>query len=407
VKHKPTNPTKNAVARVLLWLAASLIVLITILIVALEIWHNMPFQLPKPTGANAVGHTNFLWSDTTRLDPFASEKDRQRELMVSVWYPAAPNSNSKPAPYLPENWARTSEQDAGFLGILTRRTDAIKTNATENSPLAPSSHGYPVIVFIPGLGPVASDYTTLAEDIASQGYVVVAPTMPYSARMVVFPDGYVARSTPDGNPPDDTAPAELDRRLGSGVLLETWVADVQFVLDQLKILNTTASERFAQHLDLEHIGIIGHSYGGATAFETCHLDSRCKVVVNMDGWLYGTVAKQGLEQPFMFISSENPSCDAPCQEAQQRLQDLYQHSKHGGIQLTIKGALHFNFTDTALLVLPQVTRGMGLIGSSDPQRVLRLTGDYLIAFLNLHLKRQPSSLLGESNTSSEVIFEQK
>jgi dienelactone hydrolase len=408
MQRKLTNPTRNVVARVLLWLIGTLFVLVFILIVSLEIWHNAPFQLPKHTGSSAVGHTMYWWSDTTRTDPLSPKKDRQRELMVSIWYPAMPHADSKPAPYLPEYWARVSEQEAGIMGILKRQTNAIRTNATENSSLAPALHGYPVIVFVPGLGPIASDYTILAEDIASQGYVVVAPTMTYSAQMVVFPDGHVARSTPAGNPPDDTAPTELDQLLGSSVLLETWVADIRFVLDQLKVLNTTASGRFAQQLELEHIGIIGHSYGGATAAETCHLDSRCKVVVNMDGWLYGTIVKQGLQQPFMFISSETLSCDVPCEQAQHRLQNLYRHSKYGSVQLTIKGALHFNFTDIALLMLPQATRSMGLIGSSDPQRVLRLTSDYLMAFLNLHLKGQPSSLLGGSNrTSSEVIFEQK
>jgi predicted dienelactone hydrolase len=45
-----------------------------------------------------------------------------------------------------------------------------------------------VLIMGPGLGAAASDYTVLAEDLASHGYIVVGYTPTYSTD-VTFPDG--------------------------------------------------------------------------------------------------------------------------------------------------------------------------------------------------------------------------
>ena len=42
-----------------------------------------------------------------------------------------------------------------------------------DAPLAAGGAPHPVLVFAPGLGLAASDYTTIAEDLASHGYIVV------------------------------------------------------------------------------------------------------------------------------------------------------------------------------------------------------------------------------------------
>ncbi len=59
-----------------------------------------------------------------------------------------------------------------------------------------------MIVFRSGIGAQALDYTTLAEDLANHGYVVVGADAPYSTSIVVLPDGSVIRKTTAGNPGD-------------------------------------------------------------------------------------------------------------------------------------------------------------------------------------------------------------
>ena len=51
----------------------------------------------------------------------------------------------------------------------------------------------------PGLAALTTDYTTLAEDLASHGYVVVGFDAPYRSEVVVFPDGRVITRAPQNN----------------------------------------------------------------------------------------------------------------------------------------------------------------------------------------------------------------
>jgi predicted dienelactone hydrolase len=51
-----------------------------------------------------------------------------------------------------------------------------------------------------GASAEVANYSILAEDLASHGYVVVGFDAPYRTYVVVFPDGRVMRRTPENNP---------------------------------------------------------------------------------------------------------------------------------------------------------------------------------------------------------------
>src|SRR5260370_28021823 len=80
-------------------------------------------------------------------------------------------------------------------------------------------------------------YSTLAEDLASHGYVVVGFDAPYRTSVVVFPDGRVIRETPENNP-ELCAEKEQAQQAGCmSKLMTAWTSDIAFVLDQLERLN--------------------------------------------------------------------------------------------------------------------------------------------------------------------------
>ena len=69
---------------------------------------------------------------------------------------------------------------------------------------------------------------------------------------------------------------------------------------------------FAGHLDLDHVGAFGHSFGGIAAAHACQIDRRIKACLNEDG----VVAKKpfyldargwGLDQSFMLILRDPPT----------------------------------------------------------------------------------------------------
>ena len=145
------------------------------------------------------------------------------------------------------------------------------------------ARAWPVLVFSPGLGVPREQYTSLCTELASRGFAVIALSAPYESAPTVLAGGRVVGQTvhPDvmGPPPHP----ELQR------LIDIRAADASFVLDRLAALATDDRRSpLAGHLDLRHVGIVGHSLGGATAVQVMAADPRFKVGVNLDGKLFGT-----------------------------------------------------------------------------------------------------------------------
>lgn len=366
--------------------------------------HDKTVVLPAPAGPYAVGRTEFEWTDTTRSETLSDETNQPRELTGWIWYPAAPASDAAPAPYLPAAWSRARLQGMSVLSFLTQNLAKVQSHALADPPLADSLSPFPVIVMQPGLGPLITDYTTLAEGLASRGYVVVGSNPTYSASVVVFGDGRVARGTPAGNVPDNASPAEAKALLDR--LITVWAADDQFVMDQLERLNAAdPTGMFTGRLDMQEIGVFGHSFGGATAAQVCQLDARCKAGVDLDGYPYGTVVREGLHQPFMFMWSEPPSASDPAwQQAMRDSEAIATRWPHDDYQVTVNGMRHFNFSDYAVLFTP-VVKLTGGLGPIDGRRGLAITEAYVQAFFDRYLKQQAAPLLnGPSAQFPEVDF---
>ena len=75
--------------------------------------------------------------------------------------------------------------------------------------------------------------------------------------------------------------------------MDVRTADISFVLDKLIELNRNAGSQFSRRLDLDHVGVVGHSRGGWSAIVACRRDERLKACVNEDGNAGG----QGLQYP--------------------------------------------------------------------------------------------------------------
>ena len=119
-----------------------------------------------------------------------------------------------------------------------------------------------------------------------------------------------------------------------------------FAIDQLARMDQDPGGRFAGRLDLESIGVFGHSLGGATAAQFCHDDPRCKAGADLDGALYGNgkVIQEGLRQPFLFILSDHGEASDPVgRQILGNIQQAFRHCPPGqGFLMTIHGANHFS-----------------------------------------------------------------
>lgn len=376
---------------------------VAVLLVSLWLEHRTAVTLPAPTGPFAVGRATFDWADDKTLDSLAPLPGTKRELLVWMWYPAASAPSAASDDYLPAALKAVVERDRGAVNskLLTRELSKVHIHSLPNADVSAEQRSYPVLILRAGASLEVWNYSTLAEDLASHGYVVVGLDAPYRTFEVVFPDGRVMRRTPENNP--ELFSGQDLERVGNK-LLTAWTADIAFVLDRLERLNASdASGKFTGRLDVTRVGVFGHSFGGAQAAQFCSQDPRCKAGIDIDGSLHGSVLQAGIHRPFMFLLSSQGdfSSDAEIRQIQAEIQSVYDRlSPDGRLRLSIRGASHFMFTDDGAVLKSSVTRGVfRLLGKLDidGRRQLAITAYCVRSFFDAYLKGESISRLKNSS----------
>ncbi len=400
LSHKPVATGLNVIRKVsVAVLVAILLVLVVVglLGVIVHFGDHREVVLPRPTGPYAVGRTLFDWTDLKRDDPYSTALGEHRELMVWLWYPATVAPQSKPADYIPAAWASKLPWRPVTL------PGRIRVHAVADAPLAPSQQPYPVLVFSTGFGNLPSDYTSLIEDIVSHGYAVLGITSTYSAPVVRFADGRVANYLAAASFP--RGPRQAIQAAGNR-MVKVWAADIGFAIDSLAGMDSNPKSRFYGRLDLGRVGLFGHSFGGAASAEACSTDPRCKAAVDIDGDLFGSVLKEGIQQPFLFVLSDwtlrppwlqrtlaGVSVQRFRQQQatlRQQMQAVCKGSSHCW-ETHIPGTHHFNFTDLAVLYSPGM-RMMGYLGPGDGAKGLATTSSCVRTFFDKMLDGKSSNL---------------
>lgn len=375
------RPSLGGVARGLGRVVLGVVIALAIVVAAAAFTSGQEVTLPAVTGSSAVGRVELALTDPSRPDPFLND-GRSRELAIWLWYPAAEPGNTETAAYFPADWAELPPA-LPFLQDPAR----VSTNAHENAALDGTP---PVVILQPGLGLPVGSYTALAEDLASHGYAVVGINETGSAG-AVFPDGHVVPATAEGGVMAgnvDDWYGEADR------VTSTWAADALFVARSLE-----ATPPSIGALDFSRVAYVGHSVGGASAFEACRQDSQCSAAVNLDGTLWTDVRESGLQAPHLLVQkAPADACDEFCRRATADFDRVM--ADGGGRQISIAGSTHPDFQDDVLL--PAIVNQFGL-GSIDGHRMTEIVRDTVRAFLDVHvLGSPPSDFTDAVNRYSEI-----
>jgi predicted dienelactone hydrolase len=359
--------------------------------------HGRETVLPEPTGPFTVGRSTLAWVDESADDPVAPKPGTKREVLVWMWYPAAaaksaPKDDYTPA-YMTAAWTRVHGSQNIIqkinYGWLTRDMSKVRAYSVRDPDVSPAQPSYPVVLFRGGASAGVSGYTSLAEDLASHGYIVVGIDAPYRTGSVVFPDGRVMDRT-DANNPELLIGRDMDR---VRKIFAAWISDMRFVVDRLEWLNASdLAGRFTGRLDLTHIAAFGHSWGGSQAMQFCHDDSRCTAAIDIDGLPFGDVTQTGIPRPYLFLGSElgDFSTDAENRQIRADLKTLLEHSPADTrASYSIDGAFHFTFSDDGALFKSAALRGLlrltGKLGI-DGRRQLAVTSYAVRSFFDTHLK---------------------
>ena len=379
--------------------------------------------LPGPLGPYAVGRQIVDWVDDTRIDPFAPAPGTKRELSVCIWYPADPNHNAR-AEYLPKPVRVALRNRAnpviGFLArLLTVDQANVTSHALERPDLSSRESTFPIILMKPGYGGLILQYSALAEDLASHGYVVVGSDSPHTTPVVVYQDGRIAIQSRSGHP-SEGAPGNKSR-LAPGQpndlalpVLKVWADDERFVVNRLQQLNKEVpSNMFSHRLNMTCIGALGHSFGGAASLQFCKDDERCKAAMDIDGAIWGDIALGGLRKPALFLFSDRPILKSPVGSLNPDARALVDtigrirsELPNKPNRVILQGSKHYNFADSALLSEPRAARFLGTVGPIDRRRALEITRKYVRAFFDTYLKGKPSPLVqGASELYPEVLID--
>jgi len=316
-------------------------------------------------------------------------------VMAWVWYPATRSARDTPAEYLPKEWRAALAAHTGLpmRTFFKHDLSQVQSHSLSDAAISPEQRTYPVVVLRPGGSALTTDFTTLAEDLASQGYFVVGFDAPYRSVVVVLSDGRIV-ARPVAYNVGDANLNIADPIIGK--LLPMWTSDARFVVDQLQRLNNDPAGKFAGRMDLQRLGMFGHSFGGAAALEFCHEDPRCKAALDLDGIPFGRVVTEGLSTPAMFLLSDHSAemSDPASHQVLAQIQSIYDRLPTGGrLYLVIRGANHFSFSDQILLNSQAAMRLFPGFGGMDGRRGLAISADYVHAFFDVYLNGAPTASL--------------
>lgn len=347
---------------------------------------SAPFQLPTPTGRNAVGTVALHLIDRSRWDPLAPKRQR-RQLMVQVWYPAGSPRGGSGAAYVEPRVAQVIDREFDKPGAL----EAVRTHAYVNAPLAKAMRPFPVILYSHGYGSWRNASTALVEELVSRGFVVVTIDHSYDALAVEFPNGTIAHfHSRRADPAKIVRMSQWDAFFAPQLIVR--VADVRFVLDALTSLNRgqnpDAEHRalpahLAGALDLSRIGMFGHSLGGTTTIAVMRQDRRVRAGLLMDSPIPKTARSTGFDRSVMLIRSQNMTVGKFIVPSWQAFST---HLTDWHREILMPGTDHNDFTDLALIArhfnFSQALRSALQLGPIDAQRALNLERSYLTTFFS-------------------------
>ena len=363
--------------------------------------HRSEVTLPTPTGPLPVGRTIQDWVDPAAVDTLAPVPGTRRELLVWIWYPSARQPSASMDAYVPTELRPKDEasDNANIWTLLTRDASNVHGHSARDPDVASEQRSYPVVIMRAGGSAPVLNYSTLAEDLASHGYIVVGFDAPYRTGRVVFPDGRVMGRTEQNNPEACIVPDRSRMERCANRVVSAWTGDISFALDGLARLNAADSlGRFTGRLDMTRVGVFGHSFGGAVAAQFCHEDPRCKAGIDIDGAPHGSVIENGLAQPFMFLLSDHGDVsDSASVQIERDIRSIYERiAPDLRLRVVIRGAFHFMFSDDGAVLKSSVVRGvlhvLGRLGI-DARRQLAVTTYCVHTFFDHYLKGAGGSRL--------------
>lgn len=333
---------------------------------------------PAKMGPFAVGVRTVVYEDTGRRKPDGSP----RLMKTEIWYPAVQSSRGQPTVTYDILEQFTPEQQAA-IGVGT--IPLLQTAAVRDAEPTRAHGKFPLIVFSHGQAAIRWQSTYYTVLLASHGYIVIS-------------------TDHEGGTLYDVVRGQLQEVT---VGLETRPDDVRVLLNRFERLKE--EDPLYGLVDLERIGVTGHSFGAITSMRVAAMDSRVKIIVPQAPF-DASVAWLGVGIPSipMHIQAAHEDKTLPWDtNVVPTMVEVAKTGKPWSLLDLVKGG-HFTFSDLCGFDLASIADRVQLdIPGANVKKVLEdgcgptapaasvaqpLINHFAVAFFNAHFKGSTASL---------------
>lgn len=348
---------------------------------------------PTKPGPFPVGVTTLTLVDSSRTDPATKGP---RTLLTEVWYPATDDSKNLPKNKASDFLVRGALPMLKQLPKMAFKMDMdefdkkFKNAAVRDARMRDGK--FPLIVFSHGNGGMRNQSTFWCDFMASHGYVIMSSDH----------TGNCAYTAVDGKVV--TYNASLREQSA-----EDRPKDVSYEITEMGRMNKGADSRFAGRIDMDHVGVAGHSFGGFTSIHVINDDPRVDAIIPMTPiWNKRTNYTTPV---LMMIGTEDKTIGADNNAKDRK---YFEESKgpHYLVEM-IRGG-HYTFSDMGQ-IQPNFGDGIGKgKGITDPEKEIEfipmdlayeITNSYSVAFFGIYLKGQEGyrDYLDKNHYEKEII----
>jgi dienelactone hydrolase len=321
--------------------------------------------------------------------------------MYKIWYPSdADVAGKERDPYVDPASRSGFATKYGLPANALNYLDRVKTHVYQGLPVANGS--FPVLIFSHGYGSKATGYYAMLSELASQGYIIINMNHTYESLGATFPNGemkffdYEFQHKISSASLTDIEPLQSAFRDGlsyeerhpivsksvknfyESQSMDRWAEDITETIDLLETWNSDGS--LAGKMDLDKLGVFGHSNGGGSAGKVPLIDQRVKAAANIDGITWGNLIDTTYQIPFLYISADWPADheDINSHVYINKSTDLFYEAK-----LLQSG--HPNFMDIPFMIPVPALAGTGAI---DPYDGTKIVNELITSFFDRHLKNK-------------------
>lgn len=341
---------------------------------------------------------------------------------VTYTDPDNPNEDGSPRILKTEIWYPTTEayRDAERYAYdpMMDGTDALREKYSDidigtfpcdgiyDAPVRRGSGRFPLVLFSHGAYGIRFQSVFYTIALASHGYVVIAPDHQLNTLYEIMVEGWNGA---------DLIPAAMQRPY-----------DLLFLIQKFAERNADPEDEFYDLLDMNHVGVTGHSFGGMSAYHTVS-DPRVKAIVPMapEGSMVNAVATV-LELPFIEdITVPTLMMGGMMDNTlsyQSSMADVWTNQQNPPKWfLTVTRGGHYTFTDMCRMKLEELADRWGdaedaMNDGCNPETNWNYLESheavlhYAIAFLNRYLRDSPDSaqyLTAEAGADfgDEILFQ--